>query len=119
MGFNPYCKEDLVYMENKDMIHKNLREDSGRIYQGPTISKHWMFGQFENGILETVLDMLNRAHKFSPAAKASPIAVSRALSATVNSSDDNGLLLGCWGGNDYKKKKKKKKKKSTCVDTTA
>ena len=99
--FNPWCEEDPCYMEDKDGVQKYIKDESGKIYRGEKRYNWWTYGQFETGILDAVLDLLNKAKGLSPAAKASPVNVSRALSAIVNCNDDDGLIYGCWDPEQY------------------
>ena len=93
--FNPWCEQDQVFMEDEEQREQFVLEEGGFVYQGKSKTS-WFFGQFESGILETTLNLLDRT-PITASGKASVINVSRALSAAINSSDkDRGLLLGRW-----------------------
>ncbi|KAE8736894.1 hypothetical protein FOCC_FOCC017650 [Frankliniella occidentalis] len=73
--------------------------DSGLIYRGsynrirPTV---WKFAQFERDILECTLYLAASVGRLSPSSRADPVKTARALSAAVNSPDDNGAVMGNW-----------------------
>ncbi|XP_048253551.1 protein-glutamine gamma-glutamyltransferase E-like [Haliotis rufescens] len=103
--FNPWCKEDLVYMADKDWLKEAVLNDSGCVYLGLYSwmdSSPWYFGQFEDQVLEASLHLLRKAFKFNASpALGSIVRVTRALSKIVNSIDDAGVLVGNWSGNYF------------------
>uniref|UniRef100_A0A8C3JII4 protein-glutamine gamma-glutamyltransferase n=1 Tax=Calidris pygmaea TaxID=425635 RepID=A0A8C3JII4_9CHAR len=105
--FNPWCPNDDVYMANEKERREYVLNDSGIIFQG--LEKHiqeeaWNYGQFEEGILDISLAILDRSlnHRQDPAVDVSnrnnPIYVSRVISAMVNSNDEKGVVEGKWKG---------------------
>ncbi|KAL2103304.1 hypothetical protein ACEWY4_000172 [Coilia grayii] len=109
MLFNPWCSRDAVYMENEEEREEYVLAQDGIIYRGvPPRFKElaWTFGQFEPGILDICLRILDENPKFvhdakqDCAARADPVYVTRVLSAMINCSDDRGVLMGCWS-DDY------------------
>jgi len=104
--FNPWCKDDQVHMPDDD--DKEIQKDeyvlnaNGYVYRGTSRNikgKPWNFDQFEDFMLPCLLDLLDRS-SLSDHARGDPVKVSRALSALINSSDDDGVLMGNWSG-DY------------------
>lgn len=98
--FNPYNKDDAVYMENEDERDEYVMNDSGKIYSGnykQIGSKPWEFGQFEDFMLDCCMYLLEQVD-LKLTSWGDPVAVCRAISAIVNSSDDNGVLTGNWSG---------------------
>ncbi|KAJ0036185.1 hypothetical protein NQD34_004862 [Periophthalmus magnuspinnatus] len=104
--FNPWCPRDAVYMNNKDKRSEYVLSQHGLIYRGTP--KHimdlpWNYGQFEEGILDICLKILDDNPKFVSdadqdcSARRSPVYVTRVLSAMINSQDDRGVLVGNWG----------------------
>ncbi|KAL7832935.1 hypothetical protein SRHO_G00299530 [Serrasalmus rhombeus] len=104
--FNPWCPRDTVYMDSEEKLEEYVLAQDGIIYRGDAkypIPSAWEFGQFEEGILDACLRILdeNPKYKRNPGKDSSgrrnPIYVCRVLSAMVNSNDrDNGVLEGCW-----------------------
>ncbi|XP_041040322.1 coagulation factor XIII A chain-like [Carcharodon carcharias] len=98
--FNPWCREDAVYLDNDRENEEYVLNDAGRIYYGKfteIISRPWIFGQFERGILDSCIYILDRA-RMPLQTRSCPIKVSRVASAMINSKDDGGVLVGCWDG---------------------
>ncbi|NXU11896.1 TGM4 glutamyltransferase, partial [Pardalotus punctatus] len=99
--FNPWCEDDAVYLDNEAQREEYVLNDTGYIYTGSEYSiysKPWNFGQFEEFVLDACMYLLDKS-KLSLADRRSPASVSRAMSALVNSNDDNGVLMGNWSGN--------------------
>ncbi|XP_068615184.1 protein-glutamine gamma-glutamyltransferase 2-like [Brachionichthys hirsutus] len=103
--FNPWCSGDAVYMDNEENLAEYVLSQDGIIFRGSykyPIPNPWNFGQFESGILDACLRILDMNPKYlrNPAKDCSgrrnPIYVSRVLSAMVNCNDDNGVLMGKW-----------------------
>ncbi|XP_059152311.1 annulin-like [Physella acuta] len=100
--FNPWCKDDLVYMNDQNLLKEYILNENGQIYSGnkTTItSKPWNFAQFESCVLDVAMYLLDKSG-LNWAVRGNPIPVVRKLSALINSSDDDGVLMGNWSG-DY------------------
>ncbi|XP_067932064.1 hemocyte protein-glutamine gamma-glutamyltransferase-like [Watersipora subatra] len=100
--FNSWCREDPVYMEKEEWRQEYVLNDTGKIYTGnwkQIFGRPWNFGQFESCVLEAALFLLNKRTHLCDTFRGNPIAVSRKLSALVNSSDDYGVLTGRWDEN--------------------
>ncbi|XP_063064081.1 protein-glutamine gamma-glutamyltransferase 2a isoform X2 [Engraulis encrasicolus] len=109
MLFNPWCRRDAVFMEKDEERQEYVLSQDGIIYRGtpPRFQElPWAFGQFETGILDICLRILDENPKFIHDAdqdclnRRDPVYVTRVLSAMINSSDDKGVLTGNWSG-DY------------------
>ncbi|XP_006881581.1 PREDICTED: protein-glutamine gamma-glutamyltransferase 2 isoform X1 [Elephantulus edwardii] len=103
--FNAWCPADEVYLELEDERREYVLTQQGFIYQGSARfikSTPWNFGQFEDGILDICLTLLDVNPKFLKDAsrdcsrRNSPVYVGRVVSAMVNCNDDQGVLLGRW-----------------------
>lgn len=99
--FNAWNKEDQVYMAREDGRQEFVLNDVGKIYIGsysrPT-GRKWTYGQFHESVLPGVMYMLDKT-RLDINDRSDVVKVSRAVSALVNSHDDNGLLVGNWSGN--------------------
>lgn len=97
--FNPWCKDDTVYMEEEELLNEYVLNDNGKVFAGGNYrnpaTRHWAFGQFDDVVLPVAEHVLNFV-KFSTTARGCPIQVVRAISAGVNCNDDNGILHGKW-----------------------
>uniref|UniRef100_A0A3Q2FDE6 Protein-glutamine gamma-glutamyltransferase 2 n=1 Tax=Cyprinodon variegatus TaxID=28743 RepID=A0A3Q2FDE6_CYPVA len=110
--FNAWCPQDAVYMQSEEKRKEYVLAQHGLVYRGNfkrIKEKPWNFGQFEPGILDICLKILDDSPKFVPDAdkdissRNNPVYVTRVLSAMINSNDDRGVLVGEWadfsGGN--------------------
>ncbi|XP_046746549.1 hemocyte protein-glutamine gamma-glutamyltransferase-like [Diprion similis] len=96
--FNPWVKEDLVYMENKKLLEEYVMTEMGKIWMGTERypdGRAWFYGQFDDCVLPACELMLKRSG-ISDASRGDPIKMSRAISRIVNSLDDNGVVWGRW-----------------------
>ncbi|XP_066233070.1 coagulation factor XIII A chain isoform X2 [Saccopteryx leptura] len=96
--FNPWCEEDAVYLDDEKGREEYILNDIGVIFYGDVNniqSRSWSYGQFEDGILDACLYMMDRA-QMDLSGRGNPIKVSRVGSAMVNSKDDEGVLVGSW-----------------------
>uniref|UniRef100_A0A146ZQM5 Protein-glutamine gamma-glutamyltransferase 2 n=1 Tax=Fundulus heteroclitus TaxID=8078 RepID=A0A146ZQM5_FUNHE len=103
--FNAWCPQDAVYMPSEEKRKEYVLAQHGLVYRGThkrIKGKPWNFGQFEPGILDICLKILDDNPKFVSdadkdiSARRNPIYVTRVLSAMINSNDDLGVLVGEW-----------------------
>ncbi|XP_072925959.1 protein-glutamine gamma-glutamyltransferase 2 [Hemitrygon akajei] len=104
--FNPWCKEDSVYMADDDLLDEYVLNENGIIYRTAFIPLSWNFGQFEKDVIDICFQILDNS---LPALKdplsdvlkrGDPVYIGRILTAMVNANDDKGIILGRWDG-DY------------------
>ncbi|KAG1934150.1 transglutaminase 5, like [Pimephales promelas] len=104
---NPWCQADSVFLPSEDLRDEYIRNDFGLLFKGSpgnVVSRPWSFGQYEKGILDICMKLL----ELSPQSQAdtrrdlqnrsSPVYISRVISAMVNCQDDKGVLMGNWSG---------------------
>lgn len=95
VAFNPWSKEELVYMEDEAERAEYVNNDRGVIWTGNILPRPWFFAQHQ----EVVLAALSRALREEEATReqlADPLHVSRILSKHLV----ERILVGKWTG-DY------------------
>ena len=102
--FNPFCEQDQVYLENDKEREEYILSDSGLVFGASSWRLKaegwgWVFGQFESKVIDCCIHLLEKS-SLTATSKSSPVFVSRAMTAMVNSLDDDGVLVGNWSG-DY------------------
>ncbi|TRY89156.1 hypothetical protein DNTS_018074 [Danionella cerebrum] len=100
--FNPWDPEDEVYIEDDNDREEYVMNDIGFIYNGDydmVASRSWNYGQFEEGILDACLLVMD-AGKVPMMFRGKATEIVRQASALMNANDDNGVLVGNWSG-DY------------------
>ncbi|XP_075997285.1 transglutaminase 5, like [Genypterus blacodes] len=107
---NPWCPEDAVYIPFEDQREEYVLNDSGLLFMGTAknlVSRPWSFDQFEPGVLEACLNLLQvspqhiRSKRGDYLKRNNPVYISRVVSAMINCEDDRGVLKGNWTG-DFK-----------------
>ncbi|XP_074497796.1 transglutaminase 5, like [Sebastes fasciatus] len=107
---NPWCREDVVHIPFEDQREEYIQNDSGLLFIGTAmnlVSRPWSFDQFEPGVLETCLNLLQVSPQHQKNRRTdylnrnNPVYIGRVVSAMINSEDDRGVLQGKWEG-DYK-----------------
>ncbi|XP_048364457.1 coagulation factor XIII A chain [Sphaerodactylus townsendi] len=96
--FNPWCAEDAVFLDDERERQEYVLNDLGVIFYGDPDnirSRSWNYGQFEEGILDACLYLMDRA-KLDLSGRGNPVKISRVGSAVINAQDDQGVLVGSW-----------------------
>ncbi|XP_074533919.1 protein-glutamine gamma-glutamyltransferase 2 [Halichoeres trimaculatus] len=103
--FNPWCKDDVVYLPDESQLQEYVMNEDGVIFMGTwnlINSIPWNYGQFEDLVMDIcfeVLDNSKEALKNSEMdikRRSDPVYVSRMITAMVNSNGDRGVLMGRW-----------------------
>ncbi|XP_011169553.1 annulin isoform X1 [Solenopsis invicta] len=96
---NPWCKDDIVYLDGEAECQEYVLAEDGLIWRGshnrmrPSV---WKYAQFERDILDCALHLMNQVGRVRVSGRNDPIVITRCLSAAVNSPDDNGAVMGNW-----------------------
>uniref|UniRef100_UPI00358FA8DA protein-glutamine gamma-glutamyltransferase K-like n=1 Tax=Myxine glutinosa TaxID=7769 RepID=UPI00358FA8DA len=99
--FNPWCPDDSVYMESDLERTEYVLNETGIIFQGTQnqiSSRPWVYGQFNAGILDACLFLLDKGQQ-PYYGRGDPVNIVRVVSALINFNDDKGILVGKWTGN--------------------
>ncbi|XP_058256307.1 coagulation factor XIII A chain-like [Hemibagrus wyckioides] len=98
--FNPWAPTDQVYLDNEDERKEYVLNNVGMIYNGDYTNinrRPWNYGQFQSGVLEACIFILDFG-KMPLLYRGDAVKVFRKASAMINSLDDDGVLVGSWGG---------------------
>uniref|UniRef100_A0A3P9DJP5 Transglutaminase 2, like n=1 Tax=Maylandia zebra TaxID=106582 RepID=A0A3P9DJP5_9CICH len=103
--YNPWCKDDVVYLPDETQLQEYIMNEEGIIYMGTweyIKSIHWNYGQFEDYVMDICFEVLNNSNdalrdsQMDIEQRFDPVYVSRIITAMVNSNDDRGVLTGRW-----------------------
>ncbi|XP_048464341.1 protein-glutamine gamma-glutamyltransferase 2-like isoform X2 [Rhincodon typus] len=103
--FNPWCKEDAVFLDSEQQREEYVMNEEGTIFTGTSQciqQRPWSFGQFEEDIIDICLKLLDNNSKCLKCPERDyirrndPIYISRMVTAMVNCCDDRGILEGRW-----------------------
>ncbi|XP_069033667.1 coagulation factor XIII A chain-like [Embiotoca jacksoni] len=99
--FNAWNQADPVFLPNQAERVEYVLNDVGVIYQGSVgaiTQRDWIYGQFERGILDACIYILDSS-RMPIYNRGDVIKLVRKGSAMINSQDDNGVLVGNWSDN--------------------
>ncbi|XP_075701349.1 protein-glutamine gamma-glutamyltransferase E-like [Rhinoderma darwinii] len=105
--FNPWSQGDNVFLADENERQEYVLNERGVIFMGSDtemLSMTWNYNQFERSILEICFAILDRSINYQKdpvsdvAQRNDPLYVCRVLNATVNSKDENGVLVENWSG---------------------
>ncbi|CAL4062123.1 unnamed protein product [Meganyctiphanes norvegica] len=100
--FNPFCRDDSVFMENEAQRQEYVMCDTGKVYVGShrnAKGRPWVFGQFDDCMLPTACVLLEMS-KLNHTERGNPAKVVRALASMIQASrnqrrhfeDNDGLI---------------------------
>ncbi|XP_071428611.1 protein 4.2 [Pithys albifrons albifrons] len=106
--FNPWCRDDEVFLANEAQRQEYILNQEGIIYSGTenaVIAQPWDFSQFEEDIVDICFRLLrlgeqHQGHKDLTQRK-SPVHVCRAVAAMLNCNEVKGILTQCEAGQYY------------------
>ncbi|XP_071533405.1 hemocyte protein-glutamine gamma-glutamyltransferase-like [Panulirus ornatus] len=95
--FNPFSREDAVYMENEAQRAEYVTTESGKVYTGGSRYSHgrpWVYGQFDDCVLPVACLLLEMS-RLPHTERGNPVKVARAISSMIQASErgDDGILL--------------------------
>ncbi|CAL4182166.1 unnamed protein product, partial [Meganyctiphanes norvegica] len=100
MLFNPWCKDDSVYMENVADLEEYVMNENGKIYMDTykqPRGRPWVFGQFDDVVLHVSAYILELA-SLSDTMRSNPVHVVRAIAAAINDKSNGGIMEDKWDG---------------------
>jgi len=86
--FNPFCRDDAVYMENDAQRSEFVMNDTGKVFLGGSRNTHgrtWVYGQFDDCVLPAACVLLEMS-RLTHAERGNPVKVSRALCSMIKAS---------------------------------
>ncbi|XP_026111484.1 protein-glutamine gamma-glutamyltransferase 5 [Carassius auratus] len=106
---NPWSQADSVFLQSEDLRTEYVMSDIGLLFKGSPgniVSRPWSFDQYEKGILDICMKLLQVSPQHQADMgkdlqnRSNPVYIGRVISAMVNSNDDKGVITGNWSG-DY------------------
>ncbi|KAK5601862.1 lipase 2 [Crenichthys baileyi] len=103
--FNPWCKDDVVYLPDEKLLHEYVMNEDGVIFMGTwdyIRSIPWNYGQFEDFVMDICFEVLDNSKealqnfKRDIESRSDPVYISRIITAMVNANGDRGVLIGRW-----------------------
>ncbi|KAF2975571.1 hypothetical protein EK904_012358, partial [Melospiza melodia maxima] len=99
--FNPWCADDPVYLDNQAHREEYVLNEHGILYEG--VHKHitsrpWHFGQFEDGILDICLKILDMGASYHHGSdrdhcwRNDPVHVSMVVNHMISSHTTNSIM---------------------------
>lgn len=84
--FNPWCREDSVYMDNDAFRKEYVLNEQGKIWCGTwrqPKGRKWIYGQFDDVVLPACMYLLERSG-LEHSERGNPVRVCRAISSIVS-----------------------------------
>ncbi|RWS04556.1 Hemocyte protein-glutamine gamma-glutamyltransferase-like protein, partial [Dinothrombium tinctorium] len=100
--FNPWKRDDGVYMENSNFLNDYILNEEGRILSGTYLKKSfipWHYSQFKPSLIPALKSFLSWL-PLTFEQRADPVLMAREVASMVNNNgqDDIGVLVGKWDG---------------------
>lgn len=104
---NPWSRDDSVFLSAEEQRDEYVMSDFGVLFKGTPgniVARPWSFDQYERGILDICIKMLQLSPQYLADKRrdllnrSSPVYIGRVVSAMINSPDDQGVLMGKWSG---------------------
>ncbi|XP_050399460.1 protein-glutamine gamma-glutamyltransferase 4 isoform X1 [Patella vulgata] len=99
--FNPWCKDDLVFIDDEVKRQEYVLNPTGRIWLGSAgkyCVRPWNFAQFDEVCLVAALALLDKS-ELGDAARSNPILITRAIGKSITANErDAGVMTGNWSG---------------------
>ncbi|XP_057379991.1 hemocyte protein-glutamine gamma-glutamyltransferase-like [Daphnia carinata] len=98
--FNPFCREDSVYLDDEELRREYLMNDTGKVFVGThhrPKGRRWIYGQFSDVALPAAQLLLGQSG-LNPTERGNPVQVVRAIASIINANEGFGLLEGKWEG---------------------
>ncbi|KAM5136065.1 protein-glutamine gamma-glutamyltransferase E-like [Mantella aurantiaca] len=105
--FNPWDQEDDVFLADESERQEYVLNEKGVIFVGcehSILPLSWAYNQFDKSILEICLSIMDRSVNYlkdpalDVAQRSDPLYVCRVIHGTLNSKDENGVLMENWSG---------------------
>lgn len=99
--FNPFCRDDPVYLDSEDLRREYIMNETGKIFVGThhrPKGRRWVYGQFQDVVLPAT-HLLLEMSGLSPTERGNPVQVVRAISSIINANEEDGLMEGKFEGN--------------------
>ncbi|NWV10819.1 EPB42 protein, partial [Ptilonorhynchus violaceus] len=102
--FNPWCRDDEVFLGNEAQRQEYILNQDGVIYQGTenaVLAQPWDFSQFEEDVVDICFTLLTLGERYQgekdPAQRKNPVHVCRAVAAMLNCNEFR-ILTECEAG---------------------
>ncbi|CAL9697156.1 unnamed protein product [Knipowitschia caucasica] len=103
--FNPWCKEDEVYLPDEGQLQEYIMNENGIIYMGSKDyinTLYWSYGQFEDNVMDICFEILDNSNEslnnchLDNERRGDPVYICRIISAMINANGDRGVIRGRW-----------------------
>ncbi|NXY21915.1 EPB42 protein, partial [Atrichornis clamosus] len=103
--FNPWCRDDEVFLANEAQRQEYILNQEGIIYWGTenaVLAQPWDFSQFEEDVVDICFTLLTLGEHHQgekdPRQRKNPVHVCRAVAAMLTCNEIRGILMECEAG---------------------